>query len=294
MELLQAPSPTQGFPFGAVLRHWRMLRGQSQMALGLSADVSTRHVSYLETGRAQPSRDMVLTLAQALDVPLRERNHWLVAARYAPLYRETPLDAPALGPVRDALQLLLTATEPNPTFVVNRRYDILDANPTGHWLTSTFSLDLTRFSSPLNMAQLLIDPQGMKPFVENGEDVARKVLGRLRRDLGSAPTRDAVDTTLLEQADKAWKELSLPSTSVEALPLMVGVRLRRGDLALNLFTTIATLGTPLDVTLQEIRIETLFAADAATKRVLTERSVTPTPAVLPQQSGTAIGFAPPR
>lgn len=274
--MLHATTPsTETSPFGSVLRHWRTLRGQSQMALGLCAGVSTRHVSYLETGRAQPSRDMVLTLAQALDVPLRERNQWLTAARYAPLYRETPLDAPALGPVRDALQLLLSATEPNPTFVVNRRYDILDANPTGHWMVSAFSVDLTVFSAPLNMAQLLIDSNGMRPFVENRDEVAHKVLGRLRRDLGSAPQRDPIDESLLRQVNQAWDEFPLPYAPLDALPLMVGVRLRRGDLALNLFTTIATLGTPLDVTLQEIRIETLFPADAPTKKVLSERSPQP-------------------
>ncbi|MEO5736619.1 MAG: helix-turn-helix transcriptional regulator [Variovorax sp.] len=273
MELLNSPTlATEASPFGLVLRHWRTLRGQSQMALGLCAGVSTRHVSYLETGRAQPSREMVLTLAQALEVPLRERNQWLAAARYAPLYRETPLDAPALGPVRDALQLLLSATEPNPTFIVNRRYDILDANPTGHWMVSAFSVDLKAISAPLNMAQLLVDTNGMRPFVENWDEVAHKVLGRLRRDLGSALQRDALDESLLRQVNQAWDELPLPYAPFDVLPLMVGVRLRRGDLALNLFTTIATLGTPLDVTLQEIRIETLFAADAPTKKVLSERT----------------------
>ncbi len=273
MELLHAFSPVvETSLFGSVLRHWRTLRGQSQMALGLSAGVSTRHVSYLETGRAQPSREMVLMLAQALDVPLRERNRWLAAARYAPLYRETPLDAPALGPVREALQLLLVATEPNPTFVVNRRYDILEANATGKWLLSAFSIDLSVFPAPLNMAQLLIDPNGMRAFVENRGEVAHKVLSRLRRDLGSAPQLDAVDESLLGQVNKAWAELAPPCASFDALPLIVGVRLRRGDLALNLFTTITTLGTPLDVNLQEIRIETLFAADAPTKAVLSARA----------------------
>ncbi|MEO8057909.1 MAG: helix-turn-helix transcriptional regulator [Burkholderiales bacterium] len=273
MELLHASPPaTETSPFGSVLRHWRTLRGQSQMALGLSAGVSTRHVSYLETGRAQPSREMVLMLAQALDVPLRERNRWLTAARYAPLYRETPLDAPALGPVRDALQMLLSASEPNPTFVVNRRYDILDANQAGRWLTSAFSLDLKAFSAPLNMAELIIDPNGMRPFLENREEVAYKVLSRLRRDLGSAPQLDDVEESLLGRVNEAWHELAQPPSPLDALPLMVGVRLRRGDLALNLFTTIATLGTPLDVTLQELRIETLFAADAPTKTVLSNRS----------------------
>jgi transcriptional regulator with XRE-family HTH domain len=275
MELLAAsPAPAEASAYGSLLRAWRTMRGQSQLALGLHAGVSTRHVSYLETGRAKPSRDMVLILSQALDVPLRERNHLLVAAGYAPLYHETPLDAPALGPVRDALQFLLAATEPNPTFVVNRRYDVLDANATGRWLLSTFVAEPERFANPCNMARLLIDPRGMKPFVQNGGEVARKVLGRLRRDLGAAHARDAIDEALLHEVEQAWVELGNPPAPTETLPLMVGIQLRRGELALNLFTTISTLGTPLDVTLQEIRVETLFAADAETRQVLAMRART--------------------
>jgi transcriptional regulator with XRE-family HTH domain len=274
MNLFAASSArAQAQPFGPLLRSWRTTRGQSQLALGLRAGVSTRHVSYLETGRAAPSREMVLTLSQALEVPLRERNLLLAAAGYAPLYHETPLDAPALGPVRDALQFLLAATEPNPTFVVNRRYDVLDANATGRWLLSTFVMEPQRFANPSNMARLLMDSRGMKPFVQNYEEVARKVFGRLRRDLGAAHARDAVDDALLGEIEKAWAELENPPAA-DALPLMVGVQLRRSDLLLNLFTTISTLGTPLDVTLQEIRIETLFAADAETRQALAGRAQT--------------------
>ena len=248
------------------------MRGRSQLALGLEAGVSTRHVSYLETGRASPSRAMVLTLAQALDVALRDRNRLLAAAGFAPLYRETPLDAPALGPVRDATQFLLAATEPNPTFIINRRYDVLDANAAGRWIMSTFSTDFASFATPCNMAQLLTRPQGMRPFVRNGDEVARKVLNRLQRDLGVAETRDARDEALLNEIEPVLACLGTPPAPTEMPPLIVGIQLRRGDLALNLFTTIATLGTAQDVTLQEIRIETLFPADAGTKQLLASRA----------------------
>src|SRR5882724_2664089 len=123
------PAAREGF--GALLRAWRSNRGRSQLALALDAGISSRHLSYMETGRARPSREMVLTLAQALEIPLRDRNELLRAAGFAALYRETPLDAPALGAVLDALKILLGGTEPNPAFVVNRRYDVLDANSTG-------------------------------------------------------------------------------------------------------------------------------------------------------------------
>jgi len=160
-QLLQASERVKHIAFGGQLRAWRLARGQSQLALALGAGVSTRHLSYLETGRAYPSREMVMMLARTLEIPLRGRNRLLAAAGFAPLYRETPMDAPAMGPVREAIQFILSATEPNPTFVVNRRYDILDANLTGQWILSTFTADLSSFSKPYNMAQLLIRPQGM-------------------------------------------------------------------------------------------------------------------------------------
>lgn len=272
MDLQKHPSTREkGVVFGAQLRAWRVARGRSQMSLALDAGVSTRHLSYLETGRAMPSREMVLTLTLAMDVPLRSRNQLLISAGFAPLYRETPMDAPAMGAVREALQFLLGAMEPNPAFVVNRRYDIVDANETGRWLLSTFTDDLARFDPPYNMALLIVRPEGMRPFLENCDEVARKVLGRLRRDLAVAQARDDRDDALLREIEPAFARLTEPRVPVEALPLMVGVRLRRGELALDLFTTIATLGTAQDVTLQEIRIETLFPADADTKKRLLAR-----------------------
>lgn len=272
MDLLTHPSSNnKELVFGAQLRAWRLARGRSQMALALDAGVSTRHVSYLETGRAMPSREMVLALTQVMDVPLRNRNQLLIAAGFAPLYCETPMNAPTMGPVREALQFLLRATEPNPTFIVNRRYDIVDANDTARWILSTFTVDLSRFDPPYNMALLIIRGEGMRPFLENCDEVARKVLGRLRRDLGVAQARDSCDDALLSEIEPAFAQLGEPPISIEALPLMVGVNLRRGELTLNLFTTIATLGTAQDVTLQEIRIETLFPADTGTKNHLVAR-----------------------
>src|SRR5262245_17727488 len=188
---LSTREPTVNEGFGGQLRAWRSARGQTQLALALNAGISARHVSFMETGRASPSRDMVLTLAHTLEIPLRDRNQLLMAAGFAPIYRETPLEAPSMGPVRFAIQLLLEATEPNPTLVVNRRYDVLDANATGRWLLAAFTRELAAFKRPWNMARLLVSPIGMRPFVDNWEEVARKVLGRLRRELGGAHARDA-------------------------------------------------------------------------------------------------------
>jgi transcriptional regulator with XRE-family HTH domain len=264
-------SPDPSRKFGSLLREWRGARGMSQLALSLRAEVSARHLSYLETGRASPSRDMVLTLGEALDLPLRERNSLLVSAGFAAVYRETPLSAAALEPVRRAVKLLLQSTAPNPTFVVNRRYDVLEANEAGRWILSTFVEEPSHFASPLNLALLLVSPQGMRPHVENWADVARKVLGRIRREIGGGHTRDRDDEAVLAAAAQVLEELGdRPNVTDGSLPL-VPVRLKRGALALHLFTTIATLGTPLDVTLQELRIEMLFPADEETRRVLAER-----------------------
>ena len=257
--------------FGGFLREWRAARGVSQLALSVQTGVSARHLSFMETGRASPSRDMVLMLAEALQMPLRDRNSFLQAAGFAAMYRETPLAAQPMGPVRDAINLLLRSTEPNPTLVVNRRYDVLDANDTGRWLLTTFSEDLGSFLPPHNIGRLLVSEKGMRRHVENWSDVARKVLGRLKRELGGAHTRDAADDALLKTIAPALAELGDPPSPADSLPLLVPVHLHRAPIGLHLFTTIATLGTPLDVTLQELRIEMLFPADAETRRILQTR-----------------------
>jgi len=216
---------------------------------------------------------MVLTLADALDVPLRERNTLLQAAGYAPMYRETPLEADVMSPVRDALALMLRSMEPNPALVVNRRYDVLDENASSRWLMQTFSGRLDTFSRPINIARIMIAQDGMRPFVENWEEAAGKVLARVRRDLGDAHARDAADEALLRDIAPVFD--TLPKHPLTApLPLIVPFVVSREGMRLQFFTTIATLGTPLDVTLQELRIETLFPADADTKRVMATRAST--------------------
>jgi transcriptional regulator with XRE-family HTH domain len=270
-EAALTPPASGDLAFGELLRAWRNARGTSQLALSVRANVSTRHLSYLETGRAQPSREMVLQLAQVFDMPLRDRNAFLQAAGFAPVYRETPLHAPPMGPVRDAVDLLLRSTEPNPTFVLNRRADILECNDTGHWLMATFNEDLGSFAKPYNIGRLLVSPKGERAYMENWAEVARRALTRLKRELGGAHARDAADEELLEAIAATQAELGEPPAP-EPLALVVSVRFRRGDLALNLFGTIATLGSPVDVTLQELRIEMFFPADEASKRVLEERS----------------------
>lgn len=264
--VIHAPS------FGDLLREWRSARGLSQLALSVRAGVSTRHLSYLETGRAQPSREMVVTLGQTLELSLRDRNALLHAAGFASIYRETPLDANSMGPVRDAIGILLRSTEPNPTFVLNRRADVVETNDTGRWLLRTFNEDIDSFALPINIARILTSPKGDRAYIENWPEVARRGLGRLKRELGDAHARDAIDEEILKMISAALAELGEPvDAPLEASSVLYPIRFRRGETALNLFTTVATLGTPIDVTLQELRIEMLFPADEASKRVLERR-----------------------
>jgi len=246
----------------------------SQLALSLLAGVSARHLSYMETGRARPSREMVLLLAQALEMRLRERNAFLQAAGFAAMYGETPLSAAPMSPVRDAIDVLLQGTEPNPTFVMNRRADVVDKNDTAQWLLETFNLDHTAFAPTYNIGKLLVSPKGDRAFIENWAEVARPALTRLKRDLGGVHARDSADEELLSMISAALMDLGDAPPSQEADPLVVPVRFRRDGLALNLFSTVTTLGRARDVTLEELRIEMFFPADEPSKRVLESRRPT--------------------
>jgi transcriptional regulator with XRE-family HTH domain len=264
-----APAPSD---FAALLRDWRRMRGMSQLSLALAAHVSTRHLGFLEVGRSNPSRAMVLALAQALEMPLRDRNQLLVVAGFAPMFRETPLADDALESVREALAFMLSSAEPCPCFVVNRRYDVMMAIGAGRWMLATFTEDPTLSDVDCNMMHVLTHPRGMGRFIANREDVLRKVAGRLKRDLGHSHRRDDADEAALARADAALASLpDAPQSNLSPIP-MIGLHLARGALHLDLFTTIATLGTPLDITLQEIRIETFFPMNEATRLALAAAS----------------------
>ena len=253
---------------GHLLRAWRTARGKSQLSLSLEAGISTRHLSFIETGRSNPSREMVRTLTETLDVPLRDRNVLLEAAGYAAAYRETPLDARSMEHVRAALAQILRASEPNPTLVVNRRYDVLMANEAAQRLITLFRARPDESPRAPNMARLVVSPHGLRPFIENWDEVAAHVLDRLRRELAGSANRNEEDDALLAEVLSVEPPPRSPAASSRPEAILVPVELRRGDVAMSLFTTITTLGTPLDITLQELRIETLFPADAASKAAL--------------------------
>ena len=254
--------------FGALLRRWRAVRRLSQLDLALDADMSMRHLSCLETGRAQPSREMVLRLAETLQVPLRERNALLLAAGYAPLYRQTRLDALEMEAARCAVDLLITQQDPYPAIVVDRYWNILRMNAgTKHFL----GLFPVRDSLALgNAVRLVIHPQGLRPFIENWESVAARVIQRVHREVTANPWDEKMKAFLDEllsypAVPSRWRALDLDGIP----PPFLTINYRWNHSILRLFSTITTFGTPQDVELQELRIERFFPADQATRAALT-------------------------
>ena len=250
---------------GALLRYWRSVRRLSQLALAHAAEVSVRHVNFIETGRAGPSREMVLVLARVLDVPLRERNTLLVAAGFAPVYLETRLDAPELASVRRALDAILLQQEPYPAVVMDRYWDILQVNAAaGRFFR--FLLGERAARLPSNVLRRMFDPQAVRPLVANWDAYAEALIQRVHREcVGGVP--DARTEALLREllsypeVPRSWRSAN-PGTPL--LPL-VPIAFARDEHRFDFFSTVTTLGTPQDITLQEIRIECFFPVDAATE-----------------------------
>ncbi len=254
-------------PVGELLRGWREHRRLSQLELALQAEISTRHLSFVETGRSTPSRHMILHLAEQLDLPLRERNHLLLAAGYAPVYAESALDAPQLATVRAVVRQVLAGHEPYPAVVVDRGWNLVDANASVALLTAGVAPAL--LASPINVLRLSLHPEGLAPRIANLGEWRAHLLGRLRRQ-----TALAADSTLVALYDELRAyPCAQPEPTIE-LPgpgdIVVPLRLRHDGRELAFFSTVATFGTPLDITVAELTIESFFPADAGTAAVLRE------------------------
>ncbi len=259
------PAQVEAPAIGTLLRSWRKTRSLSQLALALEAEVSPRHICFLETGRAKPSRDMVVLLSNVLDVPLRERNAMLLAAGFAPLYRESRLDAPELAAVQTALQAILRQQEPYPAVVMNRHWDVLQGNAAADRFFGLLLGD-REVRQPMNVVRLMFDPRGLRPAVTNWEAVAETLLQRVHREaVGGVPDeatlRLVAEVLAYPEIPKRLRRLNLAAPSVPVIP----IRFRHGEDTFNYFSAVTTLGTPQDVTLQELRIEAFFPADAATE-----------------------------
>ena len=263
-----AESGQGGAAVGHLLREWRTARGVSQLDLAMRAGFSARHVSFIETGRSQPSRQAVLVLAEALDVPLRDRNRLLEAGGYARVYRHTPLDAEDMRHIRGVLQFILDRHEPFGAVVLDRYSNLLMANAASQELFRMI-VDPGLIAETHNIMRLVFHESGLRPWIVNWPEVAEHLLSRCERELGG-PSADETSRALLADI----RGLAGPSaTARHAQPLkpadvLLPVHIRRGEIDVRLFSTIMTLGTPQDVTLQELRIETFFPADPESERTI--------------------------
>jgi transcriptional regulator with XRE-family HTH domain len=248
---------------GPLLRNWRRRRRLSQLDLALEAGVSARHVSFVETGRARPSAEMLLRLAERLEVPLRDRNGLLLAAGYAPVYEERDLDAPDMQPVRTALELVLRGHEPYPAAVVDRTWELIQGNRGIGLLIEEVDPEL--LAPPVNVLRVSLHPDGMAARILNLADWRAHLLERLERQI--AATGDASLRTLRDELE-GYPAPPPDGTAENLGDVCVPLRLRTRYGDLSFVSTIATFGTAVDITVAELAIESFFPADEATAEVV--------------------------
>jgi transcriptional regulator with XRE-family HTH domain len=261
------PAPGARDPFGAHLRHWRQRRRLSQLDLAQEADVSTRHLSYVETGRAAPSREMVLRLTERLGVPLRERNALLVSAGFAPMYRQRALDDPALAAARQAVDLVLKGHEPYPALAIDRHWHLVAANRIVPLLMAGAAPELLK--PPVNVLRLSLHPQGLAPRIANLAQWRGHLLERLQQQIAVTgdPALQALHDELAAYPVGAPERAVLPAGG-ELAGVVVPFQLKTPAGVLSFISTTTIFGTPVDVTLQELAVESFFPADAQTAAAL--------------------------
>jgi transcriptional regulator with XRE-family HTH domain len=254
-------------PVGDLLREWRGRRRMSQLDLACEADISTRHLSFVETGRAQPSRDMILHLAERLEVPLRERNALLVAAGYAPMFPERDLADPALAAARRAVELLLSGHEPYPALAVDRHWTLVAANRAVTPLLAGAAPELLR--PPVNVLRLSLHPEGVAPRIVNLRQWRAHLFARLQRQV-----EVSADARLAELLSEL-RDYPVPDGPAEDAPaeeeyagIVVPLQFVTDAGVLAFFSTTTVFGTPVDITLSELAIESFFPADAQTAAAL--------------------------
>lgn len=250
---------------GVLLRHWRNLRGRSQLDLSLDAGLSQRHLSFVESGRSEPSREKLMAIAEALDIPLRERNTLLLAAGYAPLYADTAWDAPEMQSVTKALDRMLRQHEPFPAVVMDRYWNVLMANESTPRFFDCF-IDMRAREGRRNLLHLMFDPEGMRPFLANWEQAAEGLLGRVTREsvgrLVDETTKQLLSGLLAYPDVKTEWKVPQVSNTMPVIPLSFV----KGDRLLHYLSMITTVGTPQTIAAQELRIECMFPVDEATEQ----------------------------
>lgn len=254
----------RGGELGALLRGWRSARGKSQLDVSLEASISQRHVSFIESGRSVPGREKLLDIAEMLDVPLRERNALLLAAGYAPVYREGRWDEPQMRSITAAAARMLKQQEPYPAVLMDRYWNVLSANDAAPRFFGLFT-DMAGRAGPRNILHLMFDPAGMRPFVRDWSTVASSLLGRVRREavggVADPRTRELIEALLAYPGAPAGRN---PPHSVTDLP-MIPLSFEKDGAVLNYFSMVCTVGTPTAVAAQELRVECMFPADQATE-----------------------------
>jgi transcriptional regulator with XRE-family HTH domain len=249
---------------GVLLRHWRDIRGRSQLDLSLDTGVSQRHISFVESGRSVPGRETLMDIAQALDIPLRDRNTLLLAAGYAPIYSESAWNAPEMQSIIDALGRVLRQHEPFPAVVMDRYWNVLMTSESTPRFFNCFT-DMAARKSPRNILHLMFDPEGMRPFIANWNDVAKSLFQRVYREsvgrVIDERTKELLAALLAYPDVKTeWKTAKAPS----GMPV-IPICFVKDDKMLNYFSMVTTVGTPQTIAAQELRIECMFPADEATE-----------------------------
>lgn len=265
---MDAPRHTAA-TFGPLLRYWRLARRMSQLAFATEAEISTRHLSFLETGRAQPSREMIQHLGNVLDVPLGERNALLLAAGYVPAYGERELQAPDLEHVRRALQFILKQQEPYPAIVVDGSWNVVLRNEASWRMFKLFQNPAepeTDKTAPTNAMRRVFDPNDLRRFIVNWEEFAGALIQMIHREAAASPAVARLRDELLSYSGvpSRWKTPD-PHT---LLPPLLTMQLKKGDLSLAFFSTITTLANPFDITLQQLRIECFHPANTTTEETM--------------------------
>jgi transcriptional regulator with XRE-family HTH domain len=243
---------------GELLRYWRQERGKSQLGLSMDTGISQRHLSFVESGRSAPSRDFLSIISDALNIPLRERNVLLLASGYAPHYSEQSIDAEQMAIVTRAIDRMLHQHEPHPALVLDRHWNVVRTNEAAPRFFGSF-IDLAARPKPRNLLDLMFDPAGMRPFVEEWDKVAAGLLQRVRRE-AVGQVLDAKLQELLRRLREYPGVAGLKPPSAAQSPVLP-VTFRRGNERFSYFSLITTVGTPQCITAQELRVECMFPAD---------------------------------
>ena len=263
MLVVSSVAPVRTSSLGDLLRQWRSVRRKSQLDLAVDAETTPRYVSFVETGRSQPSREMVVRLARALEVPLRERNELLLAAGYAPLYSREPLASPSLAAVDRALSSMLHHHEPFPAVVMNRRWDLERANEGAALLFGRlFAPD--PIPDQANVLQLVVEPGPVRDHITNWKEVVPGILERARREAVEGVLDPEATELVASLRARADVRDVLSADSIASAGPVIDLRFALDGVELSFFSVVSTIGTPIDVTAQELRVEMFFPADNAT------------------------------